>query len=191
MSMTVKRVKDSRTPKVLMHKIADIRGGVSVNVSELGGDYLPEGAVLSAPVSGVCHVVKVAVVAEAVAADGVTVKVAKGHHFKAGDYVMAAEGAAAVTISAIDGSNAGYDALTIDAALGELSAGDCLAQSGVASTAGQKKSALKYAPLAVNGTGKPVRQGENLDTDAWVMAVTKGNTLPPFVADALKGVINY
>ena len=33
MSMTVTRRKDTRTPRVLMHKVADIRGGVSVNVS--------------------------------------------------------------------------------------------------------------------------------------------------------------
>lgn len=47
--MTVTRRKDTRTPRVFMHKTADIRGGVSVKVSELGGDFLNEGAVLSAP----------------------------------------------------------------------------------------------------------------------------------------------
>lgn len=49
MGMTVQRRKDTRTRRVFMHKVADIRGGVSVNVSELGGDFLHEGAVLSAP----------------------------------------------------------------------------------------------------------------------------------------------
>ena len=47
MGMTVTRRKDTRTPRVFMHKTADIRGGVSVKVSELGGDFLNEGAVLS------------------------------------------------------------------------------------------------------------------------------------------------
>ena len=59
--MTVTRRKDTRTPRVFMHKTADIRGGVSVKVSELGGDFLNEGAVLSAPDNGICHVVKIAV----------------------------------------------------------------------------------------------------------------------------------
>ena len=61
MGMTVTRRKDTRTPRVFMHKTADIRGGVSVKVSELGGDFLNEGAVLSAPDNGICHVVKIAV----------------------------------------------------------------------------------------------------------------------------------
>lgn len=58
MGMTVRRVKDTRTKKVFMHKIADIRGGVAVKTSELGGDYIPEGTVLSQPDNGICHVVK-------------------------------------------------------------------------------------------------------------------------------------
>ena len=86
MSMTVTRRKDTRTPYVLMHKVADIRGGVSVNVSELGGDFLKEGSVLSTPDNGICHVVKVAEVVEAVTATGKTVKVKKWHNFKQGDF---------------------------------------------------------------------------------------------------------
>lgn len=191
MSMTVRRRKDTRTPKVLMHKVADIRGGVSVSVGDGIGDYLPEGAPLSAPDSnGICHVVKFAKVLEAVAADGTSVKVAKGHNLKANDIVMASLGAAAVTVSAIDTSNSGYDTLTITA-IGALAVGDYLVQAKETSTAAQKKSDFKYAPFAVNGTGKVVVADSNLDTDAWVIAVTKGNALPAIVADALKGVINY
>ena len=69
--MQVNRRKDVRTPRVLMHRIADIRGGVSVKASELGGDFLYEGAVLSAAdEKGLCHVVKIAqVVAEGGASD--------------------------------------------------------------------------------------------------------------------------
>ena len=58
--MTVQRRKDTKLPRVFMHKVADIRGGVSVKISELGGDYLHEGAVLSAADNGICHVVKIA-----------------------------------------------------------------------------------------------------------------------------------
>ncbi|EJX08669.1 hypothetical protein EVA_03224, partial [gut metagenome] len=47
MGMTVQRRKDSKFASVIMHKVADIRGGVSVNVTELGGDYLRQGTVLS------------------------------------------------------------------------------------------------------------------------------------------------
>ena len=86
--MTVSRRKDSNVPRVIMHKVADIRGGVSVHSAELGGDFLNEGSVLSAPINGICHVVKVAVVVADVAETDKVIKVKKGHNFKVGDFVM-------------------------------------------------------------------------------------------------------
>lgn len=189
MGMTVRRNKDTRTPRVLMHKVADIRGGVSVNVSELGGDYLREGAFLSAPVDGICHVVKTATVSADVAEAEKTVKVEKLHNFKSGDFVMAKVGGVAVKISSIDTSNKAYDVLTLSAALGAVSKGSQIAEAKEA--AAQNTSALKYQPLSVVGTGKPIDPKSNLDTDAWVIAVTHGNPIPEFMADALKGIINY
>lgn len=189
--MTVNRRKDTKTPKVLMHKVADIRGGVSVNVSELGGDYLREGAILSAPVDGICHVVKIAVVVADVSADDKTIKVEKFHNFKAGDFVMLDVNSAAVKISSIDDSNKAYDTLTVATALGAISKGAQVVEAAAASTADAKSSALKYVPLAVVGTGKRIEPKTNLDTDAWVIAVTKGNPVPECVAKHLKCIVNY
>ena len=172
-----------------MHKIADIRGGVSVNVTELGCDYLPEGTVLSVPVNGISHVVKTAKLTAAATDSATKYKVAKGHAFKVGDVVMATTSAKAYAISAIDTSNTGYDELTVGTTLGvALSAGDQLMQ---AASEGASGSALKYTPLALSGTGKPVEGGTNLDVDAWVIGVTKGNPLPSAIASILKGIINY
>nr|DAW29487.1 MAG TPA: Head fiber protein [Caudoviricetes sp.] len=189
MSMTVQRRKETRFPSVIMHKVADVRGGVSVQTKELGGKYLLEGTVLSAPIDGICHVVKVAKINEDVAASGVAIKVEKGHHFVVGDILCAKLGNKATTITAIDASDKSVDTLTIKAALGELKKGAFvfLAEKESADT----KSALKYAPFAINGTTKPVVAGDNLDTDAWLIAVTKGNDLPTEIEQALKGVINY
>lgn len=191
MGMTVRRRKDTRTPRVFMHKVADIRGGVSVKVSELGGDYLPEGAVLSAPdAGGICHVVKIAVVADVVEESGTAIKVKKLHNFKVGDYVMAGEGGVAYAITAIDTAGSkDYDTLTVGTTLGALSQGDFLMEAAAESAT--TTSALKHVPLALVGTGKPVIEGTNLDTDAWVIGVTKGNPLPQCVAEHLKGIINY
>lgn len=191
MGMTVRRRKDTRTPRVFMHKVADIRGGVSVKVSELGGDYLPEGAVLSAPdAGGICHVVKIAVVAAAVEESGTAIKVKKLHNFKVGDYVMAGEGGVAYAITAIDTAGSkDYDTLTVGTTLGALSQGDFLMEAAAESAT--TTSALKHVPLALVGTGKPVIEGTNLDTDAWVIGVTKGNPLPQCVANHLGGIINY
>lgn len=191
MGMTVRRRKDTRTPRVFMHKVADIRGGVSVKVSELGGDWLPEGAVLSAPdAGGICHVVKIAVVAAVVEESGTAIKVKKLHNFKVGDYVMAGEGGVAYAITAIDTAGSkDYDTLTVGTTLGALSQGDFLMEAAAESAT--TTSALKHVPLALVGTGKPVIEGTNLDTDAWVIGVTKGNPLPQCVAEHLKGIINY
>lgn len=189
MGMTVQRRKDTKVPRVFVHKIADIRGGVSVAVSELGSDFLLEGAVLSAPENGICHVVKVAEVVAAVTATAKTVKVKKGHQFNVDDVVMVDEGAKATKITAIDKTANDSDTITLTAALGAISLGGFLIEA-TAATEGTD-SALKYTPLAVTGTGKPVMQGQNLDTDAWVIGVTKGNALPDCVTKHLKGIINY
>lgn len=198
MGMTVRRRKDSAVRHVVMHRVADIRGGVSVKTSELGGDYLPEGAVLTAPDGGICHVVKIGrLTADAAEADK-TVKVAKGHNFKTGDIVTPGEGGKASTITAIDNSRSDYDTLTVKAALGALKSGGFLteAKAEAAGTPAAENtpaslSELKYTPFAIVGTGKPVIPGDNLSTDAWVIAVTKGNPLPPDVEKHLKGIINY
>lgn len=191
MGMQVKRRKDVRTPRVLMHRIADIRGGVSVKASELGGDFLNEGAVLSAPDDkGLCHVVKIAQVTADVAASDKTIKVKKGHNLAKGDFIMNKVGSVAYVITEIDAeSSAAYDTLTVGTALGAITKGDFIIEAAAESKT--TTSALKYTPLAINGTGKLVDPTLNLDTDAWVVAVTKGNPLPDFIMAYLKGVVNY
>lgn len=189
MSMTVQRRKDTRTPRVFMHKVADIRGGVSVKISELGGDYLREGAVLSAPDNGICHVVKVAEVVAEVGASDTNIKVKKLHNFKVGDFVMTAEGGLAYAITAIDDSGKDYDTITVGTTLQAIAKGGFLIEAAAVSASNTSK--LKYTPLSLVGTGKPVVSGQNLDTDAWLIGVTKGNPLPECVAKYLTGIINY
>lgn len=188
MGMTVSRRKDTRTPRVFVHKIADVRGGVAVATSELGSDYLPEGAVLTEPKDGLCHVVKVAKVIAAVTASATSIKVAKGHQFKQGDAVLTATNDKASLIKSIDTSESAHDTITVDVALGAIAIGGFLAEAKEKVT---EKSELKYVPFSVNGTGKPIIPKSNLDTDAWVIGVTKGNDLPDFIASQLKGIINY
>lgn len=189
MSMTVQRRKDTRVPRVFQHKVADIRGGVSVKISELGGDYLREGAVLSAPDNGICHVVKVAEVVAEVGASETAIKVKKLHNFKVGDFVMTGEGGLAYAITAIDDSNKDYDTITVGTTLEAIAKGGFLIEAAAQSTSTTSK--LKYIPLSLAGTGKPIVKGQNVDTDAWLMGVTKGNPLPECVAKYLKGIINY
>ena len=191
MSMTVKRKRDVDTPRVFMHKLADIRGGVSVAASELGGDFLREGAILSAPVNGITHVVKTAQVVAEVAASGKVIKVKKLHNFKVGDIITSALGKAAHAITAINDSGKEYDELTIGTTIGALSIGDVIVEAKAEATGEtSSKSELKYEPQSVNGTGKPFDPKSNINTDAWVIGVTKGNICPAFIAEKLRGIIN-
>lgn len=189
MSMTVQRRKETRVPRVFQHKVADIRGGVSVKTAELGGDYLREGAVLSAPDNGICHVVKIAEVVAEVGASETAIKVKKLHNFKVGDFVMTAEGGLAYAITAIDESNKDYDTITVGTTLKAIAKGGFLIEAAAQSTSNTSK--LKYIPLSLAGTGKPIAKGQNVDTDAWLIGVTKGNPLPECVAKYLTGIINY
>ena len=190
MTMTVKKKRDNSVPRVFVHKTADIRGGVAVAASELGGDFLREGAILSAPVDGLTHVVKTAQTTAEVQAAEKTIKVGKHHNLKVGDFILAALGAAAVKITAIDETAKTHDTITVDTALGAIPLGGFIAEAKEASTAEDKKSALKYEPQSVNGTGKPFDPKSNINTDAWVIGVTKGNPVPGFILDKLKGIIN-
>lgn len=191
MAMTVQRRKDTKVPRVFMHKVADIRGGVSVKTSELGGDYLHEGAVLSAADNGICHVVKIADVVEQAETAATTIKVKKGHNFVIGNIVMANEGKKAYEITGIDTSGSKtFDTITIKTALGEIiPIGGFLIEAKAESTT--TTSTLKYVPQSMVGTGKPIASGQNIDTDAWVIGVTKGRSLPECIAKHLKCIVNY
>ena len=189
--MTVTRRKDTKVSRVLMHRVADIRGGVSINVSELNVDYLPEGTVIGkADSNGISHVVKFAKVQANAANDATSIQIYKGHNFKVGDIVMAVENGKAYAITAIDTSNSGYDAITVGTTLGVALTKDT-SYIYQAAASGASGAALKYAPLAITGTGMPVDKSSNLIVDAWVIAVTKGNAIPSLLEGKLKGVVNY
>lgn len=184
--MTVTKRKDVRTPHVIMHKVADVRGGVSINTAELGGDYIREGAVLDIW-NGICHVVKTAELVAGVDNSGKDLKVKKYHNFKAGDVVMFKDGGIASKITKIvEGKD--YDTLTLDAKLeDEIGIGHCIAEAKQKQA--ESGAALRYVPQAIVGTGKTFGPGVNVDTDAWVVAVTNGNRIPSFVYEKLKGIV--
>ena len=186
--MVVRRVKDTQTKKVFMHKVADIRGGVAIKTSELGGDFIPEGAVLSAPDAGICHVVKVAQL-KAEYSGETSLQVSKNSCFKVGDFVMTKVGGKAYAITKIDASNKQHDVITIGTGIDSAHQHEFIMEAAVQSTSSSSK--LKHQPLALAGTGKAFKAGDNVDMDAWVIGVTKGNPIPAPIAEKLKGIINY
>ncbi len=187
--MTVKRRADAPTKTVFLHRLADIRGGVGIKTSNLGGDFLHEGTPISAPENGLCEVVKIARVSKAVTAAATEIEVDKGCQFKVGDFVMSKLKGKAYAITAIDKTNDAKDVITVGTALGEkIEVGGYIFEAEKESA--DNKSALKVIPAALCGTGNVVKQGDNIFTDAWVIAVTHDIPLPDEIAEHLKGIIN-
>lgn len=85
MSLTIKRAKDNRVVKCILHRIADIPGGVTVKTANLGGTALFEGTPIGKGKDGVFEVCKTAQIVTKAEANATTYEVAKGHHFKVGD----------------------------------------------------------------------------------------------------------
>ena len=184
--MTVKRRKDSATRPIFAHKIADVRGGVSVATSDLAGNYLAEGAPLYYT-GGKWHALKHARVAEKATATATAVKVEKTHNLKIGDVLLATIGDKASSVTEIDTSNSSYDTITLSAALGTIEAGAVLLEA--AAVQESTGSALKHTIDALNGTGNFFPPNSNVITDAWLIGVIKD---PGFPADALpKGITKY
>ena len=114
---------------------------------------------------------------------------AKGHGFKANEFIALAVGSTSKKINSIDTSNAEYDTLTLAATLGAaLTAGDVLPQASSAAAS----AALPYAPVAMLGESYDVVQGENLWANAVTIGQVKESNIPPIAADIkakLTGVI--
>lgn len=188
--MVVTRKKDAGFKKVLMHRVADVRGGVGIKTSVLGGDVLLEGSVVGAPVNGICEVLKVAVISSDATSSDTSYRVAKGSHFKAGEFVTSGVSKKAYAITAIDKSNADYDVITVGTTLGVAIAkgGYLIAAKAEASTNASK---LAVEPFGITGTTEYVDTKANMQMDVWVIAVTKDAAIPADVLASLKGIINY
>lgn len=186
MSLQIKRAKDNRVTKAILHRIADIPGGVTVCTSELGGLALYEGTPIAPGSDGLYHVEKTAILVTEAAANAVNYEVAKGHHFKVGDY-FATEAANGKQITAIDKTtNADKDVITLSATLGVLTAVGVVAFQ---STGADKT--VKYSANSIAGSNMDVEAGNNLFVDAWLIAVVKKGNAPSVngtVSATLKGI---
>lgn len=203
MAMTVKRRKDSATRPIFVHKIADVRGGVSVATSDLAGNYLAEGAPLYYT-GGKWHALKYARVIEK--STTTAVKVEKTHNLKTGDVLLASIGdnSSSGSVTKIDTSKSAYDTITLSAALGTLEAGTVLLEAGAVlfeAGTGQEQAAeatqalveknvtLKHTIDALNGTGSFFPPNSNVITDAWLIGVIKDPGFPEFALP--KGITKY
>lgn len=182
MSLTIKRKKDNRVVKCVLHRVADIPGGVTVQVANLGGSALLEGTPLGKGSNGLYVVCKTAQVITQANGTATDYEVAKGHHFKVGDR-FATAACNGQTITKIDKSDAAKDIITVGATLGaQINAGTCAFESS-----GANKT-LKVTPVAIAGSNQDVEGGENLFVDAWVIGVVKAANAP-IVDDSIKSAL--
>ena len=186
MGLQVKRANDKPTIKAIAHRVADIPGGVGVATADLGGSALLEGTPVTAiQEDGLAHVVKTAKVMTRFSSGGTKIEVAKGHQFKAGQYI--GDGTKAQKITDIDRSKEDKDVITVGAALNQtFEAGSVLEECTGAD------AAVKYKDVAgVIGTSKNIEPGSNHGEDVWVMAVVweKNAPVSKRIKDALKGVL--
>lgn len=186
MALTIKRKKDNRVVKCVLHRVADIPGGVTVSVANLGGGALFEGTPIGKGSNGLYQVCKTAQIITAATNDATTYDVAKGHHFKVGDR-FATAACNGQSITAIDKSNAAKDVITVGTTLGAaITANTCAFESS-----GANKT-LKVTPIAFAGSNEDVVSGDNLFVSAWVIGVVKEANAPivnDTIKAALKGVM--
>lgn len=186
MALKIDRKKDNRVVKCVLHRVADIPGGVTVSVAGLGGSALFEGTPIGKGANGMFEVCKTAQIITAAAVDAVTYEVAKGSHFKVGDY-FAAETANGQAITAIDKTDPAKDVITVGTTLGAVIAADtCAFETTGANTTS------KVTPSAFAGSNEDVEANSNLFVSAWVMGVIRESNAPKVsdaIKTALKGVI--
>ena len=185
MALKIERKKDNRVVKCVLHRVADIPGGVTVSVAGLGGSALFEGTPIGKGSNGMFEVCKTAQIITAATATETTYEVAKGSHFKVGDF-FAAGSANGQAITAIDKSDPAKDVITVGTTLGAAIAADTCAFE----TKGVNKD-LKVTPVAFAGSNEDVENG-NLFVSAWVIGVIRESNAPKVtdaIKTALKGVI--
>lgn len=189
--MRIQRKQDDRTAHACTHNLADIPNGVTVSVADLiPGVPLREGSAIGPDAAGLYHLVKTAKVTEAATNSATAYKVAKGHHFKVGDFVMAKKDAKAYAITAIDTTATTHDTITVGTTLGvAVAVGGVLTQADAESTA--TTSAFKYAPVAACGDSYTVEALTNTPVAAITFGQFKAALCPPIsddIKDALRTI---
>ncbi len=183
--LRIERKKSDRAGKCILHRIADIPGGVTVSTKSLGGSVLVEGTPIGKGSNGLFEVVKTAQILKNAGDSDTSYEVDKKNHFKEGD-TFAVTAANGKKIMTIDRSDSSRDVISLEATLGvAISKGDCAFES-----AGATKK-FKVSPIAIVGSKMDVKAGDNLFVDAWVHAVVREEGAPAVtekMKEALKSV---
>jgi hypothetical protein len=164
--------------------LEDIAGGGVVEKDDLptSSSGIKEGALMGVDSSGIWHVVKTAMLANAVATNDTAIVVYSNHEFKVGDYLgtTASGVSSGVAITAIAASGAGKDAFTV------TWLGPAVAASGIiVAASGLGHSNFKYVPTAIS-TNYIDKDDENTGCGLMVRGRVRQNLMPYHIDATLK-----
>lgn len=157
--MYLKREKEFQYHPAIIKMLEDVVGGGIIARTDLvtavfNGqplDELPPYCVAGRDENGVWHVLKTAMVTEAVADTDTSIKVSKNHLFAVGDFVTVGGklDGASDKITAIDKSNTAYDTITLAAKIGAAITGSVLVGVKATAEAGSATLAVDDSELVI------------------------------------------
>ena len=155
------------TSGLFMHTIADLPGGVTLHSENLGGAYLQVGTPIGKAEKGIYQVEKIAATYTEIRADSKELKVEKGHHFLAGDYI-AADIADGQRIVSVNKQSVEYDILTLEQPFSVM----LPKQTALFASEGNNKQP-KVVPIALVAASTLVPREGELYCGAWLICVVK------------------
>lgn len=157
--LRISREKGRKPTKCILHKVADIPGGVGIDPTTLEADYLLEGTPLKQGKGGLYEVVVNVTLSANATVEATTINVLKGSHVKIGTQLLGA------TVTAVDKSKDDFDTLTLDKALSKaVVKGEVI---------GENKGVI-----AICGEEHNVKDKGNVFVSAWVIAVVQNSNCP-------------
>ncbi len=162
----------------------DIAGGGVIEKDDIpsSSSGIKEGTLVGKASDGIYHIVKTAMLRDAVVTDATHIVVYNNHEFEVGDYIgTSASGVASGgLISAISASGAGVDVITA------TWAGPNYAASGiVVQASGLGHSNFKYTPAGIS-TNYVDKDDENTGCGIVVRGRVRQNLMPYYIDDTLK-----
>lgn len=157
--LSFERSKGRKPTRCILHKVADIPGGVGINPNSLNNDFLLEGTPLAKGTNGLYDVVANATLTKAAATSDTSIEIKKGSHIKIGTVILGA------TVQSIDRTNPNFDTITLDKGMSTAGA--------IGAIVGENKIVV-----GVCGTEKNVSNRGNIFVDCWVIAVVQQSNSP-------------
>lgn len=157
--MYLKKEREFQYHPAIIKMLEDVVGGGTIARTDLRTalfdgqplDELPPYCIVGRDENGGWHVIKTAKVTAAVEAVGKVVKVAKNHLFAVGDFVAAGGSfsGASDKITAIDKSNAAYDSITLEAAIGVIAKDAVLVAVKAKAAAGSAEAMVDTSEVVI------------------------------------------